>query len=382
MKILLINNFNEKLLAGGVENYLLELLKYNHNNDTGIEFKWYGKDSKKSNWIQKFYNYTTTKEIKAIIDEFKPDIIHCFSIGAPVTPHFMKYAKQKNIPILYSFRDYYYICPKNYMLTCDGKVIEEHKNGISCILNHYPKRNILFDSLLYLKQNYHKRILKKYIHSFVTPSNRLTKSIANHLHLKGQTLPNPTMLQNDDNVTPSEDFILFVGRLDKEKGVLTLLKAFQEIIQKFPDEKLVIAGNGKQLEELQNFKQLHNLQNVTFVGDKNRNELTELYAKAKFVVIPSEFLESYGNVVLESHAFGKCVLISDLIGVKDEVLKYNSGLIFPYGNTSELIRNMKVLISDKKLRNQLADNGKTFINDRTMYSHFNELMKIYTKLLS
>lgn len=380
MKILLVNNFNEKLLIGGVENYLVELTNYNKTINSEIEFYWYGKDSKKTNWLQKFYNSATTKEIKTIIDDFKPDIIHCFSIGAPVTPHFMKYAKQKNIPILYSFRDYYYICPKNYMLTCDGKVIEEHKNGITCILNHYPKHNIVFDTLLYLKQNYHKQILKKYIHLFITPSSRLTQSIANHLHLKGQTLPNPTMLHNN-NAVLSEDFILFVGRLDKEKGVLTLLKAFQEIIKKFPYEKLVIAGNGKQLEELQNFKQLHNLQNVTFVGDKNRNELTELYAKAKFVVIPSEILESYGNVVLESFAFKKTVIASDLIGIKNEIEDNHTGLIFPFGNIKKLSESIEMLLTNHKLKSALEENAFNFSQQHLMKNHFRKLTNIYESLL-
>lgn len=47
MKILLVNNFNEKLLIGGVENYLVELTNYNKTINSEIEFYWYGKDSKK-----------------------------------------------------------------------------------------------------------------------------------------------------------------------------------------------------------------------------------------------------------------------------------------------------------------------------------------------
>ncbi|MDP5098014.1 MAG: hypothetical protein NWP90_10115, partial [Flavobacterium sp.] len=177
MKILLINNFNSENRLGGVEHYLHELIEYRNKNNSNLIFKWFGKDKSKTNWIEKFYNKTITQEIIQEIENFKPDVIHCFSIGAPVTPHFMEYARLKGIKIVFSFRDYYYICPKNHMLNDKNEVISEHKNALECILHHQPKRNIVFDTLLFLKQSYHKKIIKKHIDYFLTPSDNLTQFV-------------------------------------------------------------------------------------------------------------------------------------------------------------------------------------------------------------
>jgi glycosyltransferase involved in cell wall biosynthesis len=381
MKVLLINNFNQNLVVGGVENYLLELTQY-ASKDKSIRFVWYGNDSKKVNWIQKFYNNKSTKEIKKLIDDFKPDVIHCFNIGSTITPHFMRYAKNKNIPILYSFRDYYYICPKSYMLTCDGKIIKEHNSPLECIFYHHPKRNIVFDSLRYLKQQYHKKFLNKYVSYFLTPSDNLTDAVKKHFHLEGETLANPCLLENSENInTSASNHILFVGRIEAEKGLLTLLKAFKVVKQKFPNEKLVIAGEGKQMDFLKQFKQQHQLTQVEFVGHQNREQLRTLYANAKFVVLPSEILESYGNTVLEAFSFSKTVIASDLVGIKNQIINSNSGLIYTHNNAKALQKSIQKLIKNESLRTELESNAYTYSKTQTMEKHFKNLILIYQKII-
>lgn len=380
MRVLIINNFNSENRLGGVENYLHELIKYAQKSNSDIVFKWFGKGSKKSSWYQKLYNREITEEIIAEIDRFQPDLIHSFSIGAPVTPHFMKYAKLKAIPVLQSFRDYYYICPKNYMLTVNSEIITHHESALDCILHHHPKRNFVFDSLLYLRQQYHKQIIKKHIDYFLTPSENLTHFIANHFKVSGKTLPNPALLINPSIETKS-DYLLYVGRLDKEKGVHTLLKAFKNITVKFPNEKLVIAGSGSEKKALENYASSNHLQNVLLLGTQDRNELANLYSKAKFTIVPSEFLESYGNVILESFAFKKTVIISTLLGIANEVKSSNSGLIFPFGDTKKLEAAIEKLLLDEKLKNELETNALELVKSKSFDNHFKDLVSVYNMLL-
>ncbi|KGO90081.1 glycosyltransferase family 4 protein [Flavobacterium suncheonense] len=380
MKVLLINNFSIENNPGGVENYLLELTDYAQRSNTDITFKWFGKGNKKTHWFQKLHNREVTKEIIAEIDSFQPDLIHCFSIGAPITPHFMNYAKSKSIPVLQSFRDYYYICPKNYMLTDSGKIIERHENALECIFYHHPRRNIVFDSLLYLKQQYHKRIINKNICYFLSPSDNLTQFIRKHFNVPGRTLPNPVLLSNPSLETAS-DYLLYVGRLDREKGVLTLLKAFQNVVLRFPNEKLLIAGSGAEKDVLLNYVETNKIPNVRFLGAQNRDQLKKLYAKAKFTLVPSEFLESYGNVILESFAFHKTVIISSLLGLVDEVASNHCGLIFPYGDDTELAKKMELLLVDKTLRFELETNAYSYVQNKSFSNHFKELRAIYIQIL-
>ncbi|MBP6038935.1 MAG: glycosyltransferase family 4 protein [Flavobacterium sp.] len=382
MKILIINNFNSNNRLGGVEHYLHELIEYSNNIETNLTFKWFGKDKLKTNWIEKFYHKTITQEIIQEIEHFKPDIIHCFSIGAPITPHFMEFAKRKGIKIIFSFRDYYYICPKNYMLNDKNEVLLKHDNALECILHHQPKRNILFDTLLHLKQSYHKKIIKKHIDYFLTPSDNLTDYVLSHFQKEGKTLSNPILIEPKTHSNSAENYILFVGRLVPEKGVFTLLKAFQNVIKKYPNEKLCIVGDGIQLKELQNFVIKNNLNNVSFLGNKTRDELQTIYSNAKFTVVPSEYLEAYGNVILESLSFGKTVITSNLVGINNEIVENNVGLIYSFNNQIELEEKMIELLSNENIKTEIENNITNYLATKTFAKHILELQKIYEELLS
>lgn len=382
MKILIINNFNSENRLGGVEHYLHELIQYAEKNNSDYIFKWFGKDKMKTNWVEKFYHKTITQEIIREIESFQPDVIHCFSIGAPVTPHFMEFAKSKGIPIVFSFRDYYYICPKNYMLNDKNEVLHTHESVLECILHHQPKRNILFDILLYLKQSHHKSIIKKHIDYFLTPSENLTQFVSKHFQKEGKTLANPILIEQKQNSNSEGNYILFVGRLVPEKGVFTLLKAFQNISKLFPNEKLWIVGEGNQIEELQNFTKNNNLQNVSFLGNKSREELQEIYANCKFSVVPSEYLEAYGNVILESLAFGKTVITSDLVGIKNEIEQNNVGLTFSFKNQKALEEKMGELLSNASLKSELENNIPNYLVTKTFAKHFSDLVNVYENSLT
>ena len=382
MKILIINNFNSNNRLGGVEHYLHELIEFSNYNETNFTFKWFGKDKLKTNWIEKFYHKTITQEIIQEIEHFKPDIIHCFSIGAPITPHFMEFAKTKGIKIILSFRDYYYICPKNYMLNDKNEVLLKLDNALECILHHQHKQNILFDTLLHLKQSYHKKIIKKNIDYFLTPSDNLTDFVVSHFQKEGKTLSNPILIEPKTHSNSAKNYILFVGRLVPEKGIFTLLKAFQNVIKKYPDEKLCIVGDGIQLIEFQNFVIKNNLSNVSFLGNKTREELQIIYSNAKFIVVPSEYVEAYGNVILESLSFGKTVITSDLVGIKNEILKNKVGLIYSFNNQMELEEKMIELLSNDNIKTELENNIPNYLATKTFTKHFLELQKIYEELLS
>lgn len=381
MKVLIVNNYLSNTL-GGVENYLQALTSFAQNKETEVEFKWFGVADRKTKWFQKIKNQTTTKAIIAEIESFKPDLIHSFSIGSTVTPHFMAYAKSKNIPVIHSFRDYYYICPKNYMLDCSGIVIHKHDSFLYCVLHHYPKKNVFFDTLLYLKQSIHKSIIKENSSYFLTPSDNLTQMIATEFEKPGETLANPVLISNPFVNEKKAEYLLFVGRLDKEKGVLTLLKAFEKILKKFPDEKLKIAGSGSCQKELMDYVDQNKIENVTFEGNKNRDDLMELYASAKFTIVPSEILESYGNVILESFAFGKTVIISDLLGIQKEVSLSKSGLTFPFGDVQQLSHSIEKLLINEHLRKQLEKNAADYVQTLSFQNHFQTLVSIYKKVLT
>ena len=91
------------------------------------------------------------------------------------------------------------------------------------------------------------------------------------------------------------NYAVFVGRLDLEKGINTLLEAWRHL--EFP---LKIRGSGRLEEKARDFVKQHDMKNVEFVGRMEENELSNLIGNARFLVMPSEgYYETFGMVIIE-----------------------------------------------------------------------------------
>jgi len=139
------------------------------------------------------------------------------------------------------------------------------------------------------------------------------------------------------------DAILFVGRLEKLKGLEYLLAAMQEC----PEETLLIVGDGPEMGHLARLAQ--GMQNVTFVGQVSHAEVVQYMQKARVLVLPS-LSEGLPNVVLEAMAHGLPVIASRVGGIPDLLTDGVTGFLVTPGSVPELVRAIKILTTDTCLR--------------------------------
>ena len=99
-------------------------------------------------------------------------------------------------------------------------------------------------------------------------------------------------------------------------------------------------------------------------------------------MVPSEYLEAYGNVILESLAFGKTVITSDLVGIKEEIEQNNVGLTYSFKNQEALEEKMIELLSNSGLKSELENNIPKYLASKTFSKHFEDLATIYENLLT
>ena len=124
---------------------------------------------------------------------------------------------------------------------------------------------------------------------------------------------------------PDIPIILFVGRLDNSKGIGYLIKAFHGVLEKFPDCRLMIAGNGHYDTYLHEAKDI--CTKVTFFGFLDKQELRELYQIADIGVTPS-FFETFGYVAVEMMMYGLPIVATATSGL-NEVVDDSCGLKIP-----------------------------------------------------
>jgi glycosyltransferase involved in cell wall biosynthesis len=140
--------------------------------------------------------------------------------------------------------------------------------------------------------------------------------------------------------------ILFFGRIIKYKGIKVLLMAMKQIVEKFPNIKLIIAGNGdisnysQLLAELKDNIELH----IKIIPE---NEVYSYFKNIDFVVLP--YIEAtQSGVIPLSYSMGKPVICTNVGGLPEQVFN-NTGILIPPNDVNALIAAIELLISDKNL---------------------------------
>ncbi len=145
---------------------------------------------------------------------------------------------------------------------------------------------------------------------------------------------------------------LYLGRLEAIKGVATLGNAFLRVIGDEPEAELHIAGFGTQEAELR--QQLEHHPQITFHGAVYGQEKESLVRSCDVQIVPSEWPEVFGNVIVEAYAYGKPVIASTSGGIPELVYEGKTGLLVPPGDVMALAVAMQRFIDDRRLAAAMA----------------------------
>ncbi|MBV0841074.1 MULTISPECIES: glycosyltransferase [Serratia] len=178
---------------------------------------------------------------------------------------------------------------------------------------------------------------------------------------------------------------LFLGRLEKRKGVDVFIKAIAQFNQQFhekaSDVMFVFAGHdgiGVQalLEEHLAGKQY----NVTLLGEVSDWDREKLYAFCDVVVFPSRY-ESFGLVPLEAFVHGKPVIGSSAGAIPEVVLSEQCGLIFKDGSEQDLAEKMAILCNNEAFYKTLSDGAKARVKDLSSNRSALQSEELYHRLI-
>lgn len=187
----------------------------------------------------------------------------------------------------------------------------------------------------------------------LSPSHRLSNLLA---AITGRSVndfftnPYPFPIQREIQLPQKEvlvgtPFIFFAGRIERRKGISTLLSAWKE--SKYnKDYTLVLSG--KKTNHFPEFeKQAIGMSgtSIQFLGERGKDELAWLYRNATLVVLPSEPFDNYPYTCLESMAFGAPTLVSDSGGMSEMIVDDENGWIFRTGSIPHLTERLDEILS-------------------------------------
>ena len=400
MKVLLVNKFHWN--KGGSEKYYFELgeLIKQHGNEVAyfsMEDEKNIKTGYKEYFVPKFdlnnssklkaldviYNKENEKIMEKALDEFKPDVVHLNNFQRQLSASIIKPIKKRNIPIVFTAHDVQAICPAITMMDNDKNPCELCMKGkyINCIKKSCNKGSKLKSALGAIEGYYYRnhKIYTDKIDYIITPSEFYgTKFIEDGINPNKIQAIHNSIEMNDYNVETQDDgYALYFGRLSKEKGILNLINAFA----KCNKGSLYIAGEGPEKENIEKIKKENKLEDrVKLLGFLNKEQMTDVTRKCKFVVVPSIWYENCPYSVLETLAIGKPIIGSNMGGIPELVIDNENGFI--YNTVDELTEKMNTLFENKELVNQFSKKSKELAKqnyDREVY--YNKLKQIYYKVI-
>lgn len=369
MKILMINKFLHP--NGGSETYIFKLGEYleslghkveyfgmehegrivgNSANAYTSDMDFHGgsKLSKLTYPIKTIYSREARKQIRKVLDDFKPDVCHLNNFNYQLTPsiilEIVKWRKQENkkCSIVYTAHDYQLVCP-NHMCRNGNDNCEKCLSGsfINCTKGRCIHGSLAKSVIGTAEAGFWKsKGVYKYIDKIVCCSHFMKSKLDTNPLFKEKTVALHNFVDRMELKQPieKEDYVLYFGRYSDEKGVGTLA----QVCKSLPQIKFVFAGTGP-LEE--SFSGVENIENVGF---KSGDELKALISKARFSICPSQCYENCPFSVMESQMYGTPVLGADIGGVPELIKEGITGELFESGNKQDLKEKIESLYYDKE----------------------------------
>ena len=152
--------------------------------------------------------------------------------------------------------------------------------------------------------------------------------------------------------------ILFVGRMEKRKGLKYLLMAYSRLKWQFPDIRLIVVGPGTPDKDCYRILGEHSLQDVEFVGGVSQDDLARYYKTADIFCSPATGKESFGIVLLEAMASGTPIVASRLDGYATVMEDGMHGLMVPPKDDQALAAAIRHMIQDPQMRAAMGAFGE------------------------
>ena len=212
----------------------------------------------------------------------------------------------------------------------------------------------------------------------------VSSSVANEL-IKYYNAENPMVIGNgvnEDIFFPikdkSDDYLLYVGRLDYRKGILDLINAACLLDG---DMKILIVGKGPLEIKIQKLIKKNNIKNIKLIGHISGENLVKLYQNASMFVFPSHY-EGLPTVVLEAMSCGLPIILSDIPAHKDITDNNENGIFCNCGSAEDIAEKINILSKNKKLRIKLGKNARKTIEEKFTWDIISlNYEKIYKNLI-
>jgi len=280
------------------------------------------------------WSAASKRQFAELLRRVKPDLVHVHNTFVVISPSIYSACREQGVPVVQTLHNYRMLCPAAASFR-DGKVCHDCDAHLAygvargCYRNSRTSTAAVAAMLAW----------HRFTGTYSTQVDRyiaLTEFARSRFVAGGLQAEKVVVKPNCVHADPGErsgdgSYALFVGRLEMEKGVKTLLAAWRKVGRDVP---LVVAGTGALKDEVRDATD--SMPAAKYLGQIPSDELFEVMKRARFVVLPSLCYENFPVTVVEAYACGVPVVASELGAMKEVVVHGRTGLLFRPGDAEDL----------------------------------------------
>ena len=291
-------------------------------------------------WSRKAY-----RELRKLIRKEKPQVVHFHNTFPLISPAAYYAVKAEGVPVIQTLHNYRLLCPNAYFFR-DGHVCED------CFGKTLPLPGVLHSCYrdsraasgtvaAMLTAHRAMQTWSKMVDTYIALTQFARQKFIQGGLPAEKVAVKPHFLRPDPGLGEGRGgYALFVGRLSPEKGVETLLSAWEYIGTKLC---LKIVGDGFLASRVCEVARRDS--GVEWLGQQPLEEVYRLMRGAHFLVFPSELYETFGRVAIEAFATGTPVIASRIGAVAELVDHHRTGLHFRPGDPKDLAARVEWALS-------------------------------------
>lgn len=344
-----------------------------------------------------FYSLEAKRKMAQLIADEKPDLVYIMQMHNKISPSIVDAARKAGVPVVHRISDFQYMCPNALFYNDRTGVCEDCLKGKrwSCVKNKCVLNSTVYSGIKMMAKWMHDVMkVHRRVDAFVVPSE-FTLGKLHEYGIPMEKLNHIPTFFNLKEVNPAVEykpFVLFVGRIEKQKGLMTLVKAFEEL----PYELRIIGfSNDGYEDELKRYlgRPINgNLNveestaygkngNIHFLGRKSFDEIIPYLKSCMCSVVPSEWYDNFPNVVLESYAYKKTVIATDFGSLQYMVEEGKTGMKFKYADLDDLRRCVTFMLEHPDESRAMGENAYKLIETKySPESHYEKLMEEFGRI--
>ncbi len=329
--------------------------------------------------VNVFFSLRTYREVIKLIRRFLPDVVHIHNIFPLISPSVYFAVKRCRIPIVQTLHNYRLGCPNGLLLDPKGHICEKCLSGniFHAVLKRCLNGNFWQSLAVALSLGLHRmlRMFRK-VDVFVSPSHFLKEKMMEAGIPEEKIRVKPHFIDTLELSCSHtyEPYAVFMGRLSREKGVMTLLQLFKER----KNLGLKIIGEGPLLDEARRFIDKNGLLHVECLGYIASEERFDILKRAAFLLFPSLYYENFPYVLVESLALGVPVVAFSIGGVPEIIEDKQNGLLCSPSFMEDMNNQIDRLLRDssllEKMRKQAREKAVLIFGEKKGYQ---KLLDIY-----